>query len=152
MEIEESIRLKLSHAMKEKDTNTINALRGVLSAIQTEMTKGTHHKLTDDEVVGVIKKQAKQHEESIEEYKKAGREDLVATEQAELDVLNYYLPEKFTREELETVIDIMMAEFEITDMRQMGFLLANLAKRHPFRFDNAEAAAIVRSKILEAKK
>ncbi|MDP3994345.1 MAG: GatB/YqeY domain-containing protein, partial [bacterium] len=99
----EQIQNDLKEAMKAGETDKVSALRFLLSQIKNrEIDKRAE--LTDEEIVSVIAKQAKQRRESVEAFKQGGRDDLVVKEQAELDLLSKYLPQKMGQAELEKIV------------------------------------------------
>src|SRR3989344_9385541 len=96
----EAINQDLVKSQKNKDETTVSALRLLLSEVHNaKIAKGSE--LTDEETVKIALKKAKQHRESIDAYKKGGRPDLVAKEQAELAVISKYLPKQLTDVEIE---------------------------------------------------
>lgn len=108
MATKEQLTAELQDAMRSGDTRRRDVLRGVLTAItNTEIARvnikkedASREELTEPDILDVIQKQAKQRRESIEEYRKAGRTDLVQAEQGELEILNAYLPQQLSREEI----------------------------------------------------
>lgn len=101
----EKIKTDLKTALKEKDEVTISTLRFLLAGIHNkEIELKKRGKLTDEEVVAVIRQQIKQRQESIEAYKKGKRDDLVEKEKKELGILSKYLPQQPSSKELEKII------------------------------------------------
>ena len=94
----------LTQAMKNQDKETLSVLRMVKGAIQLEEIN-LKHELTDDEFIGVVSKQIKTRKESILEFEKANRTDLVEQTKREIDILNKYMPEQLSEEEVLKVID-----------------------------------------------
>jgi uncharacterized protein YqeY len=93
----------MKEAMKSRDSLKTNTLRGVIASVKTylassEETRGAE--VTDELLIDLIAKEAKKREESIEAYEKAGRDDLVASESAELEILKRFLPEEMTVDEI----------------------------------------------------
>ncbi len=122
--IKTNINEKLKTAMKDKNTDMLNVLRAVLAKItETEKANG-NKELTDDEIIKVMEKLAKQREESIALFQKGNRDDLVASEQFQLDVLKEYLPEKMdeaqTREAVKTLVEM--------GANNMGLLMKELGQ------------------------
>lgn len=99
MDIEQKLRDDLKDAMRSKDKLRLDVLRSVLSRVGYAQI-GKDQPLTDADVLGSVSKEAQQRQESIEAYKKGNRPDLVAQEEAELKVLQEYLPEAMSREEV----------------------------------------------------
>ena len=112
----------LVSAMKNQDKETLSVLRMVKGAIQLEEIN-VKHELTDDEFIGVVSKQIKTRKESIVEFEKAGRTDLVEQTQKEVDILNKYMPEQLSEEEVLKVIDEAFNEIKPQAQSDMGKLM-----------------------------
>ncbi len=91
-------------AMKSQDKETLSVLRGIKGAMQLEEIN-VKHELNDDEMITILSRQIKQRKESIEEFKKGNRQDLIDATQAEIDIISKYLPEQLSEEEVDKVID-----------------------------------------------
>ena len=105
MSLKERISSEIKTAMKSGDRDTVSVLRMVKAKIlekevEFRSKKGRDYQLNDEEAVGVILTYAKQRRQSIDSYREGGREDLAAQEEAELTILNEYLPKQMTREEI----------------------------------------------------
>ena len=117
----EKIQTDLKKALKYKKELEVSTLRVLLSAIRNkEIELKKRGQLTDEEVVGVVKKQVKQHRESIEAYQKAKRDDLVDKETQELEVLGKYLPQEKSPKELEKTVDRQFSGSIKFDISQGG--------------------------------
>ena len=112
----------LVSAMKNQDKETLSVLRMVKGAIQLEEIN-LKHELTDDEFIGVVSKQIKTRKESIVEFEKAGRTDLVEQTQKEIEILNKYMPEQLSEEEVLKVIDEAFNEIKPQAQSDMGKLM-----------------------------
>jgi uncharacterized protein YqeY len=100
--LQDQIKEKIKDAMRAKDSVRLSVLRGLTSAFVNELVatrRMPDDKLTDDEVIAVIQRTAKQRKDSIEQFEKGGREDLVADEKAELAVIEEFLPEMMSEED-----------------------------------------------------
>ncbi len=107
--MKDKIQSDLKEAMKAKDELVVATLRLLLSEIHNrEIEK--QGKLTDEDIVGAVQKEVKKRQESIEAYQKGKRDDLVEREKKELAVLNKYLPQQLSPEELETTIQSVIKE------------------------------------------
>jgi uncharacterized protein YqeY len=100
--------------------------------------------LTDEEVLDVLQKQAKQRRDSIAEFEKAGRDDLVEGEQAELSIIESYLPRQMTRDEVEAATRHAAAELGVSDMSGMGPLMRHLMAELKGRADGRMVNQVVR--------
>ncbi|MGV8874822.1 MAG: GatB/YqeY domain-containing protein [Rhodococcus sp. (in: high G+C Gram-positive bacteria)] len=125
-ELKARIRTDLTAAMKAKDKLRLATLRMILAAIQTEEVSGKEaHEVTDDDVLKVLAKESKKRGESAEIYTQNGRGELAATERAEAQIIDEYLPTPLTDEELANIVDTAIAQVaedigERPAMKQMG--------------------------------
>lgn len=125
MTVRETILSDLKSAMKSGDTESRNTLRSLTAAIkQVEIDTGKS--LDDAGVQAVVMKQAKQRRESMAEYERAGRDDLVAQEQRELAIIDRYVPQMMGRAEIATVARQTIDELGVTDMKGMGQVMGQL--------------------------
>lgn len=115
----------LKLAMKSGDKFKLSVLRMLKSALQLESIS-KKHELSDDEVLSVIKKQVKTRKDSIEEFKKYGKDEEVAKLEQEIEILNTYLPEEMTEEEIIKVIDEVFNDLKPTSMKEMGMVMKEL--------------------------
>ena len=113
--IKDRIREDMKAAMRSHDAARLSTIRLLLAAIkQREIDEQIES--TDDDVMAVIAKMVKQRRDSVEQYRAGGREDLAQTEQAEIDVLQAYLPQALTDEEIAVIIDEATAAVGLTGM------------------------------------
>ena len=115
----------LKSAMKSGDKFKLSVLRMLKSALQLESIS-KKHELSDEEVRSVIKKQVKTRKDSMEEFKKYNKTDEVEKLEKEIEVLNAYLPEEMTEEEIAKVIDEVFNELKPTSMKEMGMVMKEL--------------------------
>jgi len=119
MDIKDQLNSDVINAMKSGDKATTETLRGLKSAIKyAEIEIG--HDLDNEETLTVIAKQAKQRRDSITEFEKAGRNDLVEKEATELALLEKYLPAQMSEGDIDKVVQAVIAELGVTDMKGMG--------------------------------
>jgi uncharacterized protein YqeY len=148
MGLQEQLMDDLKEAMRQKDEQRKRAIRSVIAAIklaETELdSSGKRVSLGDDDILAVIAKQAKQRRESIVEFERGGREDLVAEEEADLAILEAYLPQQLTPEEIEAEARQIIAEVEATGPADMGKVMKPLMARLKGRADGKLANQIVR--------
>ena len=121
----EKIANDLKAAMKSGDKFKLSVLRMLKSALQLDSIS-KKHELSDDEVLSVIKKQVKTRKDSIEEFKKYGKDEEVAKLEQEIEILNAYLPEEMTEEEIIKVIDEVFNDLKPTSMKEMGMVMKEL--------------------------
>ncbi len=144
MSLLDTLNQDLKTAMKRGDDAAKRALRGVKAAItRAEKEKG-NRPLTDDEILAVLRKQAKQRQDSITAYRQAGREDLVAEEEAELKVIEAYLPQLMSEEEIRAVAQQVIAQVGATGPRDMGKVMKPLMAQLKGKADGRLVNQIVR--------
>lgn len=128
MSIRERIESDVKQAMKDKQAGRLQCLRMLKSKIQEREValradKGREYKLGDEEAQQVVASYAKQRRDSIESYEKGGRDDLVAAERAELEIVQEYLPQQLSEEEVREIVKAAIAETGVTDVKGIGSLM-----------------------------
>lgn len=118
----EKINEDLKNAMKEKDTFKLSVLRMLKSALQLEQI-AKKHELDDNEVAAVLKKQVKVRKDSLEEYKKYDKAELVESLEKEIAILDAYLPEEMNKEDITKVVEAAINEVKPTSMKDMGLVM-----------------------------
>jgi len=143
MTLKEQLSEDMKNAMRAKDTETRDTLRLLLAAIkQEEIDKQTT--LDDAGVQTVINKQAKQRRESIEEYTQADRLDLAKEEEKQLVIIEQYLPQMMSREEIKTAAKEVIAETGVTDAKGMGQVMGKLMPKVKGKADGRLVNEVVR--------
>ena len=133
-------------AMRARDSARLSAIRLLLAAIkQREVDERIE--LGDAEVVAVVEKMIKQRRESIAQFEKAARKDLVDAEKFELEVLSGYLPQQMSEAEVEAAIAAVLAESGAAGMKEMGKVMALLKPRLAGRADMGKVSSLVKSKL-----
>jgi uncharacterized protein YqeY len=146
MSLAKQIEADYIAAYKAKDQVKLGVLRHLKTAaknLQVELLR----ELTDEDVFGVIMKQAKQRQDSIEQFNTANRPDLAAIESAELEVLKTYLPQPLSDEELSALVDKTIAEIGAADMKDMGKVMNPIMADYKGRVDGKKLSALVREKL-----
>lgn len=151
MASKETLRTDLQAAIKARDELTAATLRMALSAITNAEVAGKQAKeLTDDEVLGVLDKEAKKRRESVTAYRDANRPELADREEAELGVLARYLPQPMSEEEVSAIIDQAIAEAAAsgkTGMAAMGAVMQQVTAATKGRADGKTVSGIVRTRL-----
>ncbi len=133
-------------AMKEKAHVKLTVLRGIMSAATNELVaKGRKpdEELSEEELLAVVSRAAKQRKDSIEQFGKGGREDLVASEKEELAILESLLPPQMSSEEIEAAVKAKAAEMNVTDKSGANKLMGTLMKELKGRADGTLVKALV---------
>ena len=142
----EKITKDLTEAMKNKDAFRLSVLRMLKSALKNEEIN-KKSPLTDDEVLAIIKKQVKTRKDSMNEYASYNRMDLADSLQKEIDILNAYLPEELSDEELEKVITETITKLNADSVKQMGLVIKTISSEYGTRCDMAKVSKIVKEKL-----
>ncbi len=148
MTLQEQIREKLKVAMKDKDQSALDTLRAVLSACTNELVatgKTPQDTLDDAGVIKVITRLIKQRKDSIEQFTNAGRADLVAGEQAQLFVLEQFMPEQMSEEKVHAIAIAKQTELGHTDKSKLGMLIGAVMKEVGSQADGAVVKKVVES-------
>lgn len=146
MSLQEQISAALKDAMRARDEDKLTTLRLVLTAIK-KREKEARSLLEDQEVISVITSQIKQRRESIEQYRKAGREDLAQTEEDELQILQGYMPEQASEEEISNTLDEIIAEVGAVSMKDMGKVMKAAMAKLAGKAEGGAINAMVKAKL-----
>ena len=146
MSLQEQISAALKDAMRARDEVKMATLRLVLTAIK-KREKEARSLLEDQEVISVITSQIKQRRESIEQYRKAGREDLAQTEEKELQILQGYMPEQVSEEEISNTLDEIIAEVGAVSMKDMGKVMKAAMAKLAGKAEGGAINAMVKAKL-----
>jgi uncharacterized protein YqeY len=133
----------LKAAMKSGDKRRVATLRLVLAGLKNEKIQAQRD-LTDEEVEAVLRRAVKQRKDSIEQYGKGGRQDLVDAETEELAIIEGYLPKGLTEAEIEAELKAVIAEKGLSSSKDVGLAMKELMARHKGRVDGKKAQEIAR--------
>jgi uncharacterized protein len=149
MTLQQRVDSDLKEAMRAKDATKLGVLRMLKSALKyTAIAKsGTGAELSDAEAVQVIRKQTKQRQDSIESFEKGGRAELADKEKEELAILNTYLPQGMSPDELAKVVRETIAELGATSKSQMGAVMKALRAKVGDRADGKTLSAEVQKQL-----
>jgi uncharacterized protein len=146
--LHEQIKNNIKEAMLAKDIVLLETLRSMVAAFTNELVsknKKPNEMLTDEEVLAVITRLSKQRKDSIEQYKKGNRDDLVKEEEAQLAILEKYLPKLMEKNEIENIAKSKKEELGITDVTKKGMLMQALMKDLKGKADGAIVKEVVDS-------
>lgn len=146
MNLNDRIMNDLKEAMKNKDSFKLGVIRMVKGAIQLEKINKKRD-LNDEEVIDVISKQIKLRKDSINEFEKAGRNDLADTTKKEVEVLNEYMPEQLSSEEVNKIIDEAFLKLNPTSSKDMGLIIKEVSPKVKGRTDMGEVSKIIKDKL-----
>lgn len=146
MSLFETLQKDMYQAMKAGDKVTTKALRRALARLKDKRIE-RREDLSEAEEIKVLQSLAKQHEESIQLYRQGDRQDLVAAETDELNVLKKYLPSVMTEEETRQLVEIVIQEVGATSLADLGKVMPVLMKRGAGRLDGRRAQALVKERL-----
>ncbi len=143
MSLKERLKADMKEAMKAKDKVKLSTIRMINSLIKNaEIEK--RGELTDEEIIQLLMKYAKQRKESIEMYEKGGRQDLVEKEKAELAVVESYLPKQMSEEEIREVVKQTIEEIGASSVKDMGKVMKAVMPKVKGRADGSVVNRIVK--------
>ena len=142
--LKQQITEDIKKAMKDQAKERLGTLRMISAAIKQKEVDD-RVELDDTQVLAVIDKLARQHRDSIEQYQKAGRDDLVSKEQFELAVVESYLPEQLSEEEVRNIIQAAIDKSGAKTMKDMGKLMGLIKPELQGRADMSSVSNIVKS-------
>ena len=137
-------------AMKSQDKEKLSVIRMLKSAIQLVAIEKKHD-LSDEEVIDVLSKQIKMRKDSIEEFLKANRADLVNQYSSEIDVIMSYMPEQLDINDVTKIIDDAFNMVNPTSAKQMGLIMKEVTPKVKGKFDMGEVSKIIKEKLSSLK-
>ncbi len=146
MELSKQINTDLIEAMKAKNETNVSVLRMLKSQLKNKEIE-IGKPLTEEDILNVIIKQVKQRQDSISEFKSGNRADLVEKEQIEINILNKYLPEPLTEEEIIKIINETITDTGANTMSDIGKVMPQVLAKLKGRADNAHVSKLVREKL-----
>ena len=146
MELVNRLDSEIIEAMKEKNTVKLNTLRGVKAAMkQANIDKKIE--ISDELLIDVVSKEIKTRNESIKEFEKGGRDDLVSKTKEEISYIETYLPEQLSDDELNEIIDKVFSEVNPTGMSDMGKVMGMVTPLVKGKADMGKVSAIIRERL-----
>lgn len=147
--LRDDINKALTGAMKAKNERAVSTLRMVNSALKNAdiEARASGKQLGDAEVLAVLQKMVKQRQESVEMYKKGGRDDLVKQEEEEIAIIQGYLPKQMSEAEMAAAIDAAIKETGAASMKDMGNVIGTLRGQYAGQMDFGKASALVKAKL-----
>lgn len=146
MTLLEQLSKDMVQAMKNKDSFTLGVIRMAKGAIQLE---GINKKknLTEEDVVSVISKQIKMRNDSITEFTKANRMDLVEQNKKEIEILSKYMPEQLSLDEVNKIIEEAFAKVNPTSSKDMGLIMKEVSPKLKGKADMGQVNAIIKERL-----
>lgn len=136
----------LKMAMKNQDKETLSVIRMVKGAITLEEIN-TKKELSDDDIIAIIAKQIKTRKESIVEFEKGNRQDLIDQTQKEIEILNQYMPEQYSEEKVKSIIDDIFEKIKPTGISDMGKVMKEVTPLLRGKADMSFVSKIIKEKL-----
>ena len=146
MTLLEQLSKDMVEAMKNKDSFTLGVIRMAKGAIQLESIN-KKKELTDEDVVSVISKQIKMRNDSITEFSKANRTDLVEQNKKEIEILSKYMPEQLSLDEVNKILDDAFAQINPTTSKDMGLIMKEVTPKLKGKADMGQVTANIKERI-----
>ena len=148
--LRDEINTALKVAMKARDERQVSTLRLVNAAIRNadiEAETGKKAALSDEDLLGLLQKQIKQRQESVEIYDKAGRKELADQERSEIEIIRAYLPKQMSEAEAKAVIAAAIQATGAASIKDMGKVMAALKQAHAGKMDFGKASGLVKARL-----
>ena len=147
--LEQRLQSDLIEAMKTKDEIRKNAIKSVKTAITKLKTaeKDSIKEPTDNDIIKLISKLAKERQESGDIYKSNNKPDLAEIQFKELEILNTYLPKKLTDDEIEKIVETTISELGVSDIKGMGLVIKTITGKYTGQVDGGKVSKIVKEKL-----
>lgn len=146
MTLSEKINNDLKEAMKSKDNFKLGVVRMIKGAMQT-FKPNPREELTDDDIIKIISRQIKMRKEAIVQFENAGREDLVSQNKREIEILNSYMPEELSIEELNKIIDRVFDNLKPTGIKDFGMVMKEISPMVQGKVDMSLVTKIIKEKL-----
>ena len=147
MSLKDKIETHYKNSIKEKDSNSINTLRLIKSAIKDKeiSLRGKQEALTDSDILGLLQSLVKQRKDSIEAFEKANRNDLIENELNEIKVIEAFLPKQLNEDETTLIIKDIIQENNFTSLKDMGALMKIVKEKYTGKIDMGLVGKIAKS-------
>ena len=149
MSLKDKVESHYNNSIKEKDTNSINTLRLIKSAIKDKeiSLRGKQEALTDSDILGLLQSLVKQRKDSIEAFEKANRKDLIENELNEIKVIEAFLPKQLNEDETTLIIKDIIQENNFTSLKDMGALMKIVKEKYTGKIDMGLVGKISKSSL-----
>jgi len=148
MGLQQKVMEQMKTAMKAKDTVALESLRAIKSALLLEQTSGTGGEMTEADEVKLVQKLVKQRKDSAAIFQEQGRDDLAQAELAQVAVIEQFLPEQLTEEEIEKVVVQTIDTTGASSMKDMGKVMGLVSKELAGQADGKTISSIVKRKLM----
>ena len=147
MSLKDKIESHYNNSIKEKDTNSVNTLRLIKSAIKDKeiSLRGEQEALTDSDILSLLQSLVKQRKDSIQAFEKANRNDLIENELNEIKVIELFLPKQMDEDETILIIKNIIQENDYTSLKEMGALMKIIKEKYTGKIDMGLVGKIAKS-------
>ncbi|WP_456443026.1 GatB/YqeY domain-containing protein [Caldithrix abyssi] len=149
MNLENKILQDLKEAMKSGDRFKVETLRGLIAQIKDEKIKLRPKEIEEKDVLTVLNRAVKRRKEAIELYKQGDRPELAEKEQKELEIIQQYLPEQLSTDEIIKFIEQAIAEVQAASIKDMGKVMGAVMKKVQGKADGKEVQQLVRERLIQ---
>ncbi|ASN05188.1 GatB/YqeY domain-containing protein [Virgibacillus necropolis] len=143
MTLLEQLNTDMKQAMKDKDKEKLGVIRMVKASLQNEAIKQGNDSLSEDDELTVLSRELKQRKDSLQEFKAAGRDDLVSKLDVEISVLQAYMPKQLSEQELEEVVRNTIQEVNATSKKEMGKVMSAIMPKVKGKADGSSINKLV---------
>ncbi len=147
MSLTTTINADIKAAMLAKEKEKLEALRAIKSAILIANTEKNAGEISEEDEIQLLKRLVKQRKESAATYTEAGRNDLAEKEEFQASLIEKYLPEQLSEEEMQKIIDEIIAETHANSMKDMGKIMGMAVKKTAGKADNKALSEIIKKKL-----
>lgn len=144
MDFKTQLNTDLKNAMKAKDQASLRAIRAIKAAILLAETDGSGKDVDDQKFIQIVQKLIKQRKDSLEIYEKQGREDLAVVEREEIEVIEKYLPEQMSEDDLKAALQAIIDEMGASSMKDMGAVMGKASAQLAGKADGKTISSVVR--------
>ena len=151
MSLREKINQQFNAAMKDKNKTLVSTLRLILAAIKerdiANRGNGKKEEVKDEEIIKVLQKMKKQRQDSANLYKKGGRQELLNAEEAEIKIINTFLPKQLSEEEIKKVCKEIIESVGASSIKDMGKIMGSLKQKYSDSIDFSKANIIIKGML-----
>ncbi|WP_106497105.1 GatB/YqeY domain-containing protein [Lentibacillus sp. Marseille-P4043] len=147
MTLLEQLNQEMKQAMKQKDKEKLSVVRMVKASLQNETIKLGKEQLSEDEELTILSRELKQRKDSLQEFKSAGRDDLVKKLEIEINILQEYMPKQLSDDELEAIVQSTIQEVNATSMHEMGKVMGAIMPKVKGKADGSKINMLVKKHL-----
>lgn len=151
MEKREEFNIKLKEAMRNKEMAAVSTIRLILAALKdrdiSARGQGNAEGISETDILSMLQSMIKQRKESVKMYRDGGREDLATAEESEIVIIEQFLPQQLSDDEVAAEIDRLIAELDAKDIKDMGKVMGKLKSDYAGQIDMGKAGGLVKQKL-----